>query len=242
MQKYAYILILLASILMGGCQNEDDPIEKGTSFGRIMLTLPDVEVFTEVTTRAAQTGNVADYTYTLNGTSTDGTTVTNQEVTFTDGVAIVSAGTYTLTATSKTAQDAAPWYQGTSDQFTVTRGGTQAITINLGKPQNAAIVVTFDASFSNLYENYSVTIGTHSVSAQGNLYTAIPTNGKISYTIMANAKAGSHVSDLPAKGVTGTLTVEAGKSYPLTITAKTIDDFWIAIGGTHTGTFDAKRR
>lgn len=232
--------LLIASTLMA-CQNENiSDIDDNAKTGRIVLSLQDVEVFTEVTTRA--TGNVADYNYTLNGTATDGTTVTNQSVTFTEGSAIIPAGTYTLTATSKTAQDAAPWYQGTSASFTLSIGGTQPITIDLGKPKNAAIAVTFDTSFTNLYENYSVTIGDHTVSANGNLYTAIPNDGKVSYTIHGSAKQNSHVTDIPEAGITGTLTVAAGTSYPLNITAQTISDIMIGFGGEHTGPFDVKRK
>ena len=237
------ILLLIATTLVA-CQNENIPdIDDNATTGRIVLSLQDVEVFTEVTTRA--TGNVANYTYTLSGTASDGTTVTNQAVTFTNGSAIIPAGTYTLTATSITAQDAAPWYQGTSAPFELGIGDTQAITIDLGKPKNAAIAITFDDSFTTLYENYSVTIGEHSVpnaSAPGitTLYT-IP--GEITYTITGSAIAGTHVSDIPKAGITGTLTVAAGTSYPLHITAQSITDLMIGIdNGIHAGAFDVKRK
>ena len=239
------ILLLLASTLVA-CQNENiSDIDNNAKTGRIVLNLQDVKVFTEVTTRAEQAGNVSDYTYTLSGTTKNGTTVTDQTVTFTEGSAIIPAGTYTLTATSTTAQDEAPWYQGTSAKFNLSIGGTESITIDLGKPQNAAIAVTFDASFTNLYENYSVTIGNHSVSnasapSSTTLYT-MP--GTITYTIKGFAKQNSHVSDIPEAGITGTLTVAAGTRYPLNITAQSISDLLIGFGeGTHTGAFDAKRK
>lgn len=237
------ILLLIASTLVA-CQNESiSDIDNNAKTGRIVLNLQDVEVFTEVTTRAED--NVADYTYTLNGTAIEGTTVTDQTVTFTEGSAIIPAGTYTLTATSTTAQDEAPWYQGTSAKFNLSIGGTESITIDLGKPQNAAIAVTFDASFTNLYENYSVTIGNHSVSnasapSSTTLYT-MP--GTITYTIKGFAKQNSHVSDIPKAGITGTLTVAAGTRYPLNITAQSISDLLIGFGeGTYNGPFDAKRK
>ena len=239
------ILLLLASTLVA-CQNESiSDIDNNAKTGRIVLNLQNVEVFTEVTTRAEQAGNVSDYTYTLNGTAIEGTTVTDQTVTFTEGSAIIPAGTYTLTATSKTEPDAAPWYQGTSEAFTLGVGSTKEIKINLGKPKNAAIAVTFDASFTNLYENYSVTIGNHSVSnasatSSTTLYT-MP--GTITYTIKGKAIAGTHVSDIPEAGITGSLTVAAGTSYPLNITAQSISDLLIGFGeGTHTGAFNVKRK
>lgn len=234
------ILLLTASLT--ACQNDTitDPDDDVTT-GRIVLNLQDVEVFTEVANRA--TGNPADFSFTLNGTDVDGNTVTNQTVTFTDGSAIVSAGTYTLTATSTTAQDAAPWYQGSSAEFTLDIGDTQDVTINLGAPQNAAIAVNFDASFTALYENYSVTIGEHILTTAGTLYTAIPGDGKVTYIIKSSAKQNSHVTDIPEAGITGTLTVAAGTSYPLNITAQTIADQMIGIGeGEHTGEFDSNKR
>lgn len=238
--------LLIASTLVA-CQNENiSDIDDNATTGRIVLSLQDVEVFTEVTTRAEQTGNVADYTYTINKLDADNNIVSSTPITFdNNNSAIVAADKYSLTATSTTAQDAAPYYEGTSREFELGIGGTQDVTINLGAPKNAAIAVTFDASFTNLYENYSVTIGNHSVSnasapSSTTLYT-MP--GTITYTIKGKAIAGTHVSDIPEAGITGTLTVEAGTSYPLNITAQTISDIMIGFGdGTHTGSFDVKRK
>ncbi|MCQ2212320.1 MAG: DUF4493 domain-containing protein [Bacteroidaceae bacterium] len=236
-------LLLLLSALVAtswiatSCQSEDSPYsEGGARTGRIVLSLHDVELFTEVITRA--TGNIDDYSYTLNGTDVGGNAVSSLPVTFTDGSAIVPAGTYTLTVTSKSAKDEAPWYEGTSGSFTIGVGGSAAVSINLGAPKNAKIDVVFDDSFTKLYENYSLTIGEKVVTS-----TAYVTPGEVTYTIKASAKADSHVSDLPAEGVTTTLTVEAGKSYTLNITANTISDLLMGFGeGIHSGAFDAKRR
>lgn len=237
-------LLLLLSALVAtswiatSCQSEDSPYsEGGARTGRIVLSLHDVELFTEVITRA--TGNIDDYSYTLNGTDVGGKAVSSL-VTFSDGSAIVPAGTYTLTATSKSAKDVAPWYEGTSESFTIGVGGFAEVSIDLGAPKNAKIDVVFDDSFINLYENYSLTIGENVVTSTAYAYVA---PGEVTYTIKVSAKADSHVSDLPAEGVTATLTVEAGKSYPLTITANTISDLLMEFGeGTHSGAFDAKRR
>lgn len=245
-------LILLTASALTACQNDTiTGIDDNATTGRIVLNLQDVEVFTEVGHRSTTadafgsraTGNVADFTYTLSGTDVDGNAVNDQPLTFTDGSAIIAAGTYTLTATSTTAKDAAPWYQGTSAEFTLGIGEAKPVTINLGAPKNAAIAVTFDASFTALYENYSVTIGEHTLTTAGNLYTAIPNDGKITYTIHGSAKADSHVTDIPEAGLTGTLTIAAGTSYPLNITAQTIADQMIGIGeGEHTGEFDSNKR
>ena len=230
------VLLLLSTVMLTACQTDDlPPIPKQAQTGRIVLSLSEVQLYTEGSTRAEQNGNIADYTYTLTNTATSEAST----ITFDNGSAIVPAGTYTLTATSKTAQDAAPWYQGTSDAFTIGIGEATPVSINLGKPKNVEIAVTFASSFTTLYENYSVTIGGKSVSANGNLY-AMP--GTIKYTVKGSAKAGSHVSDIPTSGITGTINnAEAGTSYPLNITASSITDMLIGFGeGTHNGEFDTK--
>ena len=233
------VLLLLSTVMLTACQTDDLPsIPQQAQTGRIVLSLPEVQLYTEGSTRAD--GNIADYTYTLNSAEGSVHVVSDSTITFTDGSAIIPAGTYTLTATSKSAQDAGPWYQGTSSSFSLLLGGTQTVEIELGKPKNVEVVVTFDESFTNLYENYSVTIiGGKSVSANGNLY-AMP--GTIKYTVKGSAKAGSHVSDIPASGITGTINnAVAGTSYPLNITANTITDLLIGFGdGPHNGEFDTK--
>ena len=231
------VLLLLSTVMLTACQTDDlPPIPKQAQTGRIVLSLPEVQLYTEGSTRAD--GNIADYTYTLNSAEGSVHVVSDSTITFTDGSAIIPAGTYTLTATSKSAQDAGPWYQGTSSSFSLLLGGTKTVEIELGKPKNVEVVVTFDESFTNLYENYSVTIGEKSVSANGNLY-AMP--GTITYTVKGSAKAGSHVSDIPADGITCTINVTAGNSYPLNITASSISDLLIQIGtGTHNGDFDTR--
>lgn len=233
------VLLLLSTVMLTACQTDDlPPIPKQAQTGRIVLSLSEVQLYTESSTRADNTGNIADYIYTLTNTATSEAST----ITFDNGSAIVPAGTYTLTATSKTAQDAAPWYQGTSDEFLIGIGGTQEVSINLGKPKNVEIAVTFASSFTTLYENYSVTIAGKSVSANGNLYAMPDELGKVTYTIKGSAKAGSHVSDIPTSGITGTINnAEAGTSYPLNITASSISDLLIQIGeGTHNGEFDTK--
>ena len=233
-------LLLMATVFFSACQVEDlPPIKESAKMGRIVLSVPEVQLYTDGNTRTTSTANIADYTYKLNSVEGSAHEVSDSTIIFSNGVAIIPAGTYTLTATSKTAQDAAPWYQGTSSSFSLLLGDTQTVEIELGKPKNVEIVVTFGGSFTNLYENYSVTIGGKSVSANGRLY-AMP--GTITYTVKGSAKAGSHVSDIPASGITGTINnAEAGISYPLNITASSISDLLIQIGeGTHNGEFDTK--
>ena len=229
----------MACITLFACQSEEvPPFEGGAKTGRIVLSIPELQLYTEANTRAQAAANIEDFTYKLNSVGGSSHEVSDSTIVFTSGTAVLPAGTYTLTATSKTAQDAGPWYQGMSSAFTVVEGDSKSVSINLGKPKNAEVAVTFAESFTTLYENYSVTIGNHTLQANGNLY-AMP--GEITYTIKGTAKQGSHVSDIPADGITGTITIAAGNSYPLNITASSISDLLIQIGeGTHNGEFDTK--
>ena len=233
-------LLLLMVVMFTACQSEEiPPFGEGSKTGRIVLSVPEVQLYTEGGTRAQATANIEDFTYRLNSVAGSSHAVSDSTIAFTSGTAVLPAGTYTLTATSKSAQDAAPWYQGMSDAFVVVEGDSKPVSINLGKPKNAEVAVTFAESFATLYENYSVTIGNHTLQANGSLY-AMP-GATISYTIKGTAKAGSHVSDIPTEGITGTINVAAGNSYPLNITASSISDLLIQIGeGTHNGEFDTK--
>ena len=234
------VLLLMMVVMFTACQSEEmPPFGEGTKTGRIVLSLPEVQLYTEANTRAQATADIEDFVYKLNSVDGSSHVVSDSTISFTSGTAVLPAGTYTLTATSKSAQDAAPWYQGTSDAFTVVEGDSKPVSISLGKPKNAAVVVTFAESFTTLYENYSVTIGNNTLQANGSLY-AMP-GATVSYTIKGTAKQGSHVSDLPANGITGSISAEAGTSYPLNITASSISDLLIQIGeGTHNGEFDTK--
>jgi len=233
-------LFLLMAVMFTACQSEEmPPFGEGAKTGRIVLSSPEVQLYTETNTRAQATADIEDFTYKLNSVAGSSHAVSDSAIVFTSGTAVLPAGTYMLTATSKSAQDAAPWYQGTSDAFTVVEGDSKPISISLGKPKNAEVVVTFATSFTTLYENYSVTIGNHTLQANGSLY-AMP-GATISYTIKGTAKAGSHVSDIPADGITCTINVTAGNSYPLNITASSISGLLIQIGtGTHNGDFDTR--
>ena len=233
-------LLLLMAVMFTACQSEEmPPFGEGAKTGRIVLSSPEVQLYTETNTRAQATADIEDFTYKLNSVAGSSHVVSDSAIVFTSGTAVLPAGTYMLTATSKSAQDAAPWYQGTSDAFTVVEGDSKPISISLGKPKNAEVVVTFATSFTMLYENYSVTIGNHTLQANGSLY-AMP-GATISYTIKGTAKAGSHVSDIPADGITCTINVTAGNSYPLNITASSISGLLIQIGtGIHNGDFDTR--
>ena len=229
--KIKTLLGLVAIIAMAtNCSNE--VMEETPKDGIIRLSLnSEPAILVDVETRATQTADPKDYTITISG-ETNPLDI-SQPI-------IRPAGEYTITATSKTDANNAPYYEG-STTFTLNAGKIQDVIIDLGAPKNAQINVSFDNSFTQLYENYNVTLsdGTHTTSPL-TTGTAYFMPGTITYTIKGTARAGSHVQEIPSSGTTGTLTIEAGKAYPLTIKANPISGYVRIDFGTedHSGSFD----
>lgn len=239
----------MAAVLFS-CQSEDVVSDAEKSAGRVVLSMSEAEPFVEASTRAEQAlADLSGYTFTLKGDGTD-----DREVAFSEegGVysCIIPAGTYTLSADNRAAavaDNGAAYYSGTSSAFSLSAGGVVPVSINLGTPRNAEVRLCVDATFSDLYDITEVTFGdgtdrTVTLDNSGTVYLMIPADGKAMFNIKATAKAGSHVSDLPAGGLGGSIAVEAGKAYTLNLTAKAIADMLIEIGdGEHKGEFNAPR-
>lgn len=251
-QLTSTLIVTCLSWVFFSCQSEKLSPDTSYAKGRILFSMPTAEPFIEEGTRATQTlTDLKGYTFTLSGTDTKGNTI-NEDIKFKDNSCIIPAGTYTLTADNMTAAVpglGAPYYHGTSASFTLEAGGTVTIpTIEMGKPQNTRIDLTLDDTFTKLYDLQSLTLsdgsdGSRTISLDANNrqgFMMVPENNTLTYTIKAKAKKDSHVTDLPAEGLTKTLTVTAGYAYPIHLTAQAIKDMMIGIGnGSHNGEFDA---
>lgn len=249
-------LILSAAFLtlaaFTGCASDELVGEEvQTAEGTLTLRLTGLEVYGEVNARATQTlanASLADYRFTLNGTSSEGETVTDAELTFTVNgdvaIAHFPAGDYTLTADNlATATEGAgtAYYSGTSETFTIRVADVTPVTLDLGQPKNARVNVTFSDDFKAKYENCAVIYNEATV-ADGEAFYAMP--GTVDYKVTATAKAGTHVSDLPTEGVSGQMTVAATTAYPLVINLRAFgDDDMIGFGeDEYTGEFDSQKR
>lgn len=232
------------------CQNEEAVPNAGNASGRIFLSLPDFQPFVVVGSRAEQSlTDLAGFSFTLKGEDTEGNDV-SMNIEFVDNSCIIPAGTYTLTADNHAVAvsgNGTAYYSGTSATFTLSPGGmTQVPSINMGKPKNARIDLNLDETFTALYDLAEVTLsdGDRMVGltvGQPQGFMMIPENGAVSFTIKAAARKGSHVTDLPAGGLTGHIAIAAGYAYAINLTAKSIEDLMIEIGdGTHDGEFNAK--
>ena len=185
--------------------------------------------------------SLTGYTLTLNGTTTDGETVTSQSITLdANNTARLEPGTYTLTASNQTAATTGagcPWHEGTSAQFTIAAGGNTAVTLDLGKPKNAELKIVLSEDFSANYGSLNLTFTDDnrvlSVTTASTLYL-MP--GSIPYILTADARKGTYIQDASLQG---TLTLTAGTTQTLTLSIQPITGLIrIETGGTHDGEFE----
>ena len=222
-QNIFHILAVLAFGMLGiGCSSEDTQVEAPKLMGVLHLNMSSDEVYVHAGTRAVQTlTDWSEYQFTLdNGT-------TSTPLVFTDGKAIIEAGTYTLSATNAASVDngyASALYSG-AETFSINAGERKAITLALGKPKNSKVTVSPSSAFAEKYELESLTLndGTRDVtisSVEQEAYFPASVT-QLTYTLVANAKAGSHVQDITS--ATGTITISAGTHTPITLKINPID-------------------
>lgn len=250
--KHIFSLLLCASLvgLFTACQSEDALPAKQPATGQLVLATPQAEGFGQGTTRSVVTVlDLATFTFRLVGTDTDGQDV-DQRITFQDNRCTLPTGTYTLHAdnyTAATRGQGTAYYSGITAAFAIEENATQAVALDLGSPQNARIDVSVDASFSALYDNFSIAFTDAAdrrfrIYTAGSVYVFTPESQTITFTLRAAARKGSHVADLPSEGVSGTLTVKPGMAHAFVLNAQGVQDLLLLnIGeGTHAGEFDAR--
>ena len=238
---HPHTLLILAWLAIGqlciGCSAEDIAGEAPSEMGVLCLQMSSGEDFVQVETRAEQ-DDFTGYTFTLSN---------GQELSFTNGKAIIPAGTYTLSATNADAVDGGykgALYSGSSEEFTITAGGTTPVTIALGTPNNAKVTISLSAEFKELYTFSSLKLKEGEEGEEGHTLTPdvqvayFPaTNTTLSYTLVANANKNSHVQDIT--GATGTVTIAPGKHTTLTLVVNPIDPNLVTIdtGTPYNGEF-----
>lgn len=250
------LLFMLLTLLLSGCMNEDTlpQKEEQSVMGRIVLNLSDIDVYVDAQTRATTLSNFDGYVFTLKG-KTDKNVDVNDEIPFiasTDednkpiAVGYFDAGTYKLTVSNQEAsldKNGCAYYEKTTEEsFHFDVGETIKLTIDMGAPQNAKVTLKQEGSFSTLYNNVCVTLtaGGRSVDigdATDCYSEAFFPAGTLSYSISASAIRNSHVTDIT--GAEGTITLQAGKAYTITLTASPVTGQIIPlIEGTHNDVFD----
>ena len=239
---HPHTLLILAWLAIGqlctGCSAEDIAGEAPSEMGVLCLQMSSDEDFVQVETRAVQTlTDWSGYTFKLN----------DEPISFTDGKAIIPAGTYTLSATNTNAVDGGyggPLYSGSSDEFTVTAGGTTPVTLSLGAPQNAKVTIELSSEFTELYTFSSLTLKEGEEGEKGHTLTPdkqvayFPaTNTTLGYTLVANANKDSHVQDIT--GAKGTVNIAPGTHTTLTLVVNPIDPNLVTIdtGTPYNGEF-----
>lgn len=225
--------ILVLALVIGACTSCDNDfmqMEAPNNKGVLRLQMSSNQHYIDIETRATLSQNeLANYKFTLN---------TGQELDFTNGSAILEAGSYTLSATNATEQYTAysgPIYSG-SVNFTLSAGEQKTVTLDLGKPKNAKVTLVADKSFNDLYTISSFKIGNVELNTTDEFYFPV-TGTPLTYNLVANAKKGSHVQDITS--ATGTIAISAGTHTPITLKINPIDPNLVIIGtgGNHNGEF-----
>ena len=245
---YPLFCVLLVTLLaLTSCHQDNESEVTLDGEATLVLSLNDAQLFTELSTRVEHVvTDYSRYTFKLNGTTISGAPVTDLVIPIgDDGIAQVSAGTYTLSADNRdyaNTDNGYPWYNGSSETFTINVNETLGVSIALGKPKNARLSMAVDDSFSALYEHPVLTLsdGERSVmltSSEEVCHFIIPASGALAYTITAAAKAGSHATDMPSS--TGYVDIQAGYNTTIRIKANPASGIIIpVVEGGYTGTFD----
>ena len=228
-QNIFYILAVLAFGMLGtGCSNEESQVEVPEPKGILCLNMSSDEVYVQAGTRAVQTlTDWSGFLFTLdNGTA-------STPLVFNNGRASVAVGTYTLHATNSASVDngySGALYSG-AETFSINAGEQKAITLALGKPKNSKVTVSLSSDFAEKYDLKSLTLNdgtrdiTISSAAQAAYFPAAAT--QLTYTLVADAKAGSLVQDITS--ASGTVSIEAGKHTILNLQINPIDPNLIVI-------------
>lgn len=252
------LALLAVSFALTGCTHDASPVAS-VGQGVVSLALTS-EGDAYVATRAEKPlTDITDLEFLISGTSVESGDISGHPLQFIaqgDGryTAVFEVGTYTLTVRTKPSVAegventfGAPYFSATTGQFQIAKGADTDVSLSLGTPQNAKITVSEDASFAALYDFTDVTLeaGGRTVvisDATQVAYFSVPSDGKISYTLHAAAKAGSHAQEIAETGITGEINVAAGHAYALTLKANPVTGILLpVVGGEHNGTFDAKR-
>ncbi len=241
---FAMTALLIVAV---SCQQEDIQLhEEQNVKGRIVLALSGIEVYTSDAPTRATLNDYTGFVFTLNGTTVGGWTVRDSDITFTNNAAIIEAGNYSLSANNDAASlvdNGCANYRGTTAQnFNLAIGGSTLVSISMGAPKNARLTLEQDDNFSTKYNNVRVTLTAGGRSVDLGNATDCETEaffpaGTVNYTITAEARSGSHVTDITSAD--GNLTLTAGKHHVISLTANPVTGEIIPlIEGTHTREFD----
>lgn len=228
--------ILVLALVIGACTSCDNDlmqVEAPKTTGVLRLQMSSNQHYIDIETRAS-----------VPLTSWDGYTITLKQgdnavdATFNNGVAILEAGTYTLSATNAASVDngySGPLYSG-SKSVTIEAGKQTDVTLDLGKPKNAKVTLIASKDFTDLYTITSFKIGDVELNTSDAFYFPV-TETPLTYTLVADAKPGSHVQDITS--ATGTITISAGMHTPITLNLNPIDPNLVIIETveSHDGVF-----
>ena len=163
--KIHYIYILVATVLLASCQNEQDPFDVSTNKGSFALSLQGPEINVQTDTRAVLTATeAANYNIMVyqNNDEIWAQKKKYSDLTATDYMLSVGSG-YAVFAESCSEADAetvndgfgCKRFAGTSEAFAITPSQTTPVSVNC-TATNGGFCVVFDKSFTDTFGRYSV--------------------------------------------------------------------------------------
>lgn len=234
--KIQYTILLAATALLAGCQNEMDPFNAQSNKGSFALNIqgPDIEVQAE--TRAALTPDeAANYNIMVYQNSDELWELKKKYSTLTGSDYMLSVGTgYAVYAESCSEEDAetvndgfgCKRFAGRSDAFAIEASKETPVSVNC-TPTNGGLCVVFDKSFTDTFGGryYVETTGDrHLVFDASNQATfdadKVRTGGAVAYFSMLPAEELDVDLEIHARGaqVTNkTVTVKLGKITRFTV-------------------------
>lgn len=230
MKKSFLISFFLLLLTLASCSKEElYAPQQHYSMGRINLCLQDDIVCIEELTKAGTEIALDDIKFKIKGQTLGGSSV-DEEITFIgsfgSAYAYFKAGIYAISATYEPEESneglGYACFSGETEEFRLDAAGvTENLEITM-TPSNAKVSVVFQG-LTEFYETASVVFSSPREGVRINLndtsYDAFfPAGSTVEYTISAKALSNSGATDV--NSIAGKrITLEAGKSYTITISA-----------------------
>ncbi len=163
--KIQYIILLAVTVLLAGCNNEQDPFNVSSNKGSFALNLNNGEIVVNTETRGEprtlSASEAADYNIMVYQNSIEFWKQKQKYKNLSEYNMLSVGSGYAVSAESCTEADAeegfgCPRYAGRSESFQIEANKNTSVTVTC-TPTNGGLCVVFDESFTKVFGSYSVT-------------------------------------------------------------------------------------